>query len=1069
MPSKRVTACCVWAILAFVWPVVFAAPPASPLTSVTVQDASGSGATQWPTTVVIPLQEGQFSGTSDFRLWDVSAGQTVPAQFEVLERNWIGDNSILHVAAHFQADVSASGTREYQFADDGGNPAPSDPVQVVNCTGVNSPVTGCPENGGKLVTTGPLRFSVRSTAFNILDTVWYDEDDDGSYESGERTIQPSANHGGRYVGCDTADSGGCASTETQHDSSLTPDSITVEETGPMRAVLRVERYTRFDDSNNDGDTYDAGEQHQHGYVVRLYAYAGKPWIKIDYQLVNAAGDDHGNNLTDGRWADPLYFDSLHLDWTLSTGATTVRAADDGLGGVDSRSLPAGGYEAVFVDSHDAYEVRGADGDAFGSAISCSDPDSSGSDTDNDCDIPLFVDAGDGTLGVQAIIRFGWQQWPNAIEVDGSKKLSLQLWPDISSQWFNGSLNTSDGIGTGDGLYWLDDMRAPHKEALLVFHGAAPSDAVLTANARNFTRHPVPTLPWSYYKSTGVTFYAGDMGPDAPTYPPAFQDKNIPGGSGMLDETATSPAYTQISPNYRYGADRYFAPMVNRLNCSEGQGNGPLGGEHFAANGDPDWYFYLESWALQEINGRPEWMGTDYTWDDDGLALNMDPSQPYQGSESQGCDSGGGSISYWRANENPVRTNHIVAGTRRNIDPRSDPHNWSYHTQDWYWMSGNLWLRDWARFLGEIRQLRTDPSCMDNPTTCPVDKIDRAEGHALKDLLWAYRVHGDTAHLTALAEYAWRSWDDHCHPVGGCGHLWCGARIQVGGAGGLSGLQSGFFMRPVAHAADHLKGNAWPQWAKAFALLSAYTDAQYNRGHFNNNVLEPDVCGDGTAQSSGTGWPLEDELAWYYWRTGRTKYLDLVNDYHECGLNSSGDRDATCATESPSDDPACIQNSTRDTMPCDAFDPLGSMIWSGEYEGRVFDGVRAAARPDATPPAAVSNLAATLAGSTLSLSWSVPSGTPSYYLIAWSDKPLDAAEPPNPSSAVDNWWDAPGLAACSSDSCTGGTIIGNVSCDPCYAALFAFDAADNMSAMSNVASSTPGTLDPPQPPQNLEIH
>ena len=45
----------------------------------------------------------------------------------------------------------------------------------------------------------------------------------------------------------------------------------------MRAVIRAEAVTLYDNTEN----------HTHGYAVRIYAYANKPFIKIDYQLQNS--------------------------------------------------------------------------------------------------------------------------------------------------------------------------------------------------------------------------------------------------------------------------------------------------------------------------------------------------------------------------------------------------------------------------------------------------------------------------------------------------------------------------------------------------------------------------------------------------------------------------------------------------------------------------------------------------------------------------------------------------------------------------------------------------------------
>ena len=56
-----------------------------------------------------------------------------------------------------------------------------------------------------MVTTGPLKFSVDGNDFNILDTVWYDLNDDGTYTNAERMITPDNGtttvHGGVLTAC----------------------------------------------------------------------------------------------------------------------------------------------------------------------------------------------------------------------------------------------------------------------------------------------------------------------------------------------------------------------------------------------------------------------------------------------------------------------------------------------------------------------------------------------------------------------------------------------------------------------------------------------------------------------------------------------------------------------------------------------------------------------------------------------------------------------------------------------------------------------------------------------------
>ncbi len=531
---------------------------------VTVKETAGVGADQYPTTVVIPLPVGQYQDTSGFSLG-------VPAQFEVLERWATKDNSIRHVAAHFQATTPPGGQAIYTFRTDSVNPAPPQPVEL---SSAGSAIT---------VTTGPLRFVVDSAAFNILDTVWYDLNQDGSYDNGERIILPSSNHGARVVACDNVGTNNnCSVTETQNDSALPPDLVTIEESGPMRAVIRLERFTR----------YNGADDHKHGYVVRIYAYAGKPYVKLDYQVINAATPDSYNTLNGGKWAGPWYFESLGLQWNLQlSGAGTVRT---GLAGsaVDTRALGTSGVEFAYT-RHDNYALRTANGSA--NYATCTD---GATDATNDCDTAGFMDVTDGNWGVQVAMRNMWELWPAGFQATDptNHTLEVQLFPDWSGNWHNGAQQAQ---------YWLDDMQAVYKEVLLHFHGPVPSDASLTALARTFDRYPVPTLPLAHYRSTAVTLDLGghiplSVDPD----PSAPLEVNWQGGpnNDMLES----------SGGYRMGWRRWYGDDAERIADAETGGVGPVSAEEFVISASPQDYWRAERWVVGDLNTRPIWMGKDYS-------------------------------------------------------------------------------------------------------------------------------------------------------------------------------------------------------------------------------------------------------------------------------------------------------------------------------------------------------------------------------------------------------------------------------------------------------------------------
>ena len=124
----------------------------------TVKEVAGVGAAGYPVSTVVPFAQGDYQKTSSLRIVDAN-GNTIPAQFEVLNRWWNQDNSIRHIVAHFQPTVSAftkanTGKTEYFLKDDGGNSAPSSRVTVTD--GAKSVV----------VNSGAISFTINKVTIN---------------------------------------------------------------------------------------------------------------------------------------------------------------------------------------------------------------------------------------------------------------------------------------------------------------------------------------------------------------------------------------------------------------------------------------------------------------------------------------------------------------------------------------------------------------------------------------------------------------------------------------------------------------------------------------------------------------------------------------------------------------------------------------------------------------------------------------------------------------------------------------------------------------------------------------
>lgn len=280
-----------------------------------IRETTGHPADITPVTFVMPLPAWTYGDITPFRITD-AAGATVPAQISVLNRHWQA-GYVRHALVTLETPLSANEQKLFHFMDNGGNTAPSMPVSVLETA---SDVT---------VTTGPLQFKVKKQHFNLFDEAYVDLNGNGLFETGERIISSSADNGGvltdRYGGL-------------QKSSDVADPVVTVEESGPIRAIIRVEAPTIFTDT-----AHLTG-----GFVCRIYAWAGKADVKVEYTLKNSAFN--------AKYSWPLYCRDFSLKTRLNLDAPTVTVGKDA-GSPFSGAL---GNRGVFVyqKQHNQFEIRG---------------------------------------------------------------------------------------------------------------------------------------------------------------------------------------------------------------------------------------------------------------------------------------------------------------------------------------------------------------------------------------------------------------------------------------------------------------------------------------------------------------------------------------------------------------------------------------------------------------------------------------------------------------------------------------------------------------------------------------
>ena len=894
----------------------------------TVKENAGVGAAQYPVSAVVPLPQGRCTDPKGLGIAEV------PSQVEVLER-WPGDQSLRHVLVHFQPSVKTNGNSTYNLVE-------REPLAH------GSPVTVLEGGDNLTITTGPLKFMVSKVAFNVIDQLWLDANGDGQFQASEQIVLSHGQNGGILM--PRAGAG-----LMQVDADRKDLHVDIEERGPLRAVIRVEAPTKFVSTS----------EHIHGFAVRIYAYAGQPFVKVDYQLQNSARD------VVRSW--PLYFEALNLDFRLNlTAGRTLRF---GLGNGSVQQMEPGASAYLAQEMHNRFRLhRGQDG----STVYDSGELSNGKGPEG------FIDVSDAERGVTALIRNFWQMWPNGLEMEGDK-LSLQLFPAWSAQWQGGAFSPS-------GLYWLEDMQHVVKESLLYFHGPQISDAALVNLARTFQYYPTALLPTGWYRQTRATLDLGGVIPPAKTIPAGPDDRQPFYHTEGFD---IEDWYNETGPFYGAGWGNFYDPEPGYRATACMHGGWPYSAARVITSRSPADFFEAEAHGQSELNLRPEWMA-NYRHDQDWQLLQL-TENPYCGGRWRIFEGHG--VSKLAADPLPD-----TGGEEPVYFARDDQHGWFYHVMETYFLTGNPWMRDWYQFIAEFRRVR-----LERLDPWP-DTSSRATAHALHQVLQAYRVTGETELLTRFREHLRTYLIPDQDPRYG------DQLKKVEESGG--GFQTGYLMRTLVTYLEEMRAlGDWQAYAEGFNYLSGLMEWNC---HYGNFPYYFDARSGGKGISSGTGLTLVDPQAWYYWHTGKTKYLDQLKLYLSLGINGG-------------------------ETPYGQFEQ-----WQGQFEGRYWLHVKNTPRKDETPPAAIKSLKAVMSSPTeMTLTWTAPGGAERYHVV-WSEKPI--VEKPSPGKTVRNWWAAhalgPALKPQPGKQQTMTIAVGNAS--RVYAAIFTFDKQENMSAISNVA-------------------
>ncbi|MGH2571844.1 MAG: hypothetical protein ACRDGR_11495, partial [bacterium] len=321
----------------------------------------------------------------------------VDGQFRTLA-TW-GDGSVKWLLCSFPASIAANGSATYRLVDGAGDAPPGELTVVQG-------------SGAVTVTTGPLRFEMRSSGFNLFDSVWLDSDGDGAFAAAERIVAPRASNGSVVE-----DRNGDLFTSAGGP----PVVLAVEEVGPLRAVVRFEGM-------------HGGPAGEHlAFSGRVYAHRGRRDVVVQYSQTNLVPTDVVNGQPLCRWREgrgphggtqnSLWMEDLSLVTRVSL-AGSPRFALQGADASPVRSGPLASQAWLYQDSSGGPWWFVSEGTSMGgyqlrdgNVVLESGPRAEG-----------FADVSDDVRGLTVSVRHLWQDFPSKVMVGADGTVTVGLMP-----------------------------------------------------------------------------------------------------------------------------------------------------------------------------------------------------------------------------------------------------------------------------------------------------------------------------------------------------------------------------------------------------------------------------------------------------------------------------------------------------------------------------------------------------------------------------------------------------------------------------------------------------------------
>jgi len=327
-----------------------------------VQPLRAPGGT-WPVTTGVPFPNGVLRDGERVRLLDPDKNE-VPVQVQTTAR-WSPNGYVRWLLLDLLAKVAPARPVTYQLEYGSG----------VRRAKAPSALTVQEQPDAVTVTTGPLRFTVGRNRYRFLKSVWLDTNGDGRFEDAEQVIVPSDDSGAYFV-----DHTG----KRYASGNVAPDTVVLEERGPLRAVIRAEGWQTSPDGQRLGR-----------YVTRIHAYAGRPFLRVFHTFIITA---------DSR---RVRYRDIALESRLAGAARATVGLDNGktCEGKGDFSLVQDAWNHCFVRGV-APQVEGKEGDGW-------------------------IRTDGARTGLTLYVRDFQQNYPKELELTGDRVIA-HFWPAHNS-------------------------------------------------------------------------------------------------------------------------------------------------------------------------------------------------------------------------------------------------------------------------------------------------------------------------------------------------------------------------------------------------------------------------------------------------------------------------------------------------------------------------------------------------------------------------------------------------------------------------------------------------------------